>query len=209
VNGSELRAILAPALTRLVSSRDELRDLDAAIGDGDLGITVSEGSVAARDVLVGLPEDATPGAVLRAMAPAIARANPSTFAALVSAALLASSRTLGDGDNATPSQLIDAARVGAETIAARGKSQRGDKTILDALIPSIDAAAERPDAPLDAAIAAARDGVEATREMVSARGRAAWIGERTRGHVDPGATAYLRLLEAIEATRDEARGNAT
>jgi phosphoenolpyruvate---glycerone phosphotransferase subunit DhaL len=208
VNGTELRGILVPALIRLAGSRDELRDLDAAIGDGDLGITVSEGSFAARDALVSLPEDATPGAVLRAMAPAIARANPSTFAALVSAALLASSRALGDGDTATPSQLIEAARVGAETIAARGKSQRGDKTILDALVPSLDAA-ERSDAPFDAAITAARDGVEATREMVSARGRAAWIGERTRGHVDPGATAYLRLLEAIEATRDEARGNAT
>jgi dihydroxyacetone kinase-like protein len=201
MNGIELRELLLDALARLALARDELRDLDAAIGDGDLGITVSDGSFAARDVLLALPSDATPGAILRAMGPAVARANPSTFAALVASALVAASRSLGDRATVTAGELVDAGRVAAETIATRGKSAVGDKTILDALVPSLDAVSERPDVPFEAALDAARNGVEATRDMVAMRGRAAWVGERTRGHLDPGATAYLRLLEALAATR--------
>lgn len=201
MNGIELRELLLDALPRLALARDELRDLDAAIGDGDLGITVSDGSLAARDTLLTLPSDATPGTILRAMGPAVARANPSTFAALVAAALLAASRSLGDRERVTAGDLVDAGRVASEAIATRGKSAVGDKTILDALVPSLDAVSERPGAQFDAVLDAARHGVEATRDMVSMRGRAAWVGERTRGHLDPGATAYLRLLEALAATR--------
>jgi len=198
VNGRALRDLLVEALARLPQAKDELCDLDAAIGDGDLGITVADGSTAARDALLALPEDATPAEVLRAMAPAIARANPSTFAALVAAALLAASRALGDRVDARGGDLIEAGRIGAQAIAARGKAELGDKTVLDALVPSLDAAAEHPEAPFTAALQAARDGVTKTREIASVRGRAAWIGERTRGHVDPGAMAYLRFLEALE-----------
>ena len=75
--------------------------------------------------------------------------------------------------------------------------------MLDALVPSLDAVEAVPDAPLAAAITAARDGVERTRTLVSQRGRAAWVGERTAGHADGGATAYVRLLEAIQAEMDE------
>lgn len=204
MTGADLSRLLPDALTRLADSKDELRDLDAAIGDGDLGITVSQGSIAARDAIVALPEGATPAEVLRAMGPAVARANPSSFAALVAAALLAASRALGDGQSVTPADMLAAARVGADTISARGKADLGDKTILDALIPSLEAAEGNPDGPFDAALEAARAGVDSTRDMVSKRGRAAWMGERTRGHVDPGAMAYLRLLEAIEATNTDA-----
>jgi dihydroxyacetone kinase len=208
MNGPALRQLLLVALSQLPDASDELRDLDAAIGDGDLGITVSEGSKAARGALLALPLEATPGAVLRAMGPAVARANPSTFAALVASALLAASRALGDQETVTAADLIEAGRVGAQAIATRGKSAVGDKTVLDALVPSLDAAAAQPDAPLEAALDAARHGVDATRELVSMRGRAAWVGERTRGHADPGATAYLRLLEMLLAAAHglEAKG---
>jgi phosphoenolpyruvate---glycerone phosphotransferase subunit DhaL len=204
VNGSQIREVLMPALAQLPAAQDELRDLDAAIGDGDLGITVADGSTAARNALLALPADATPGAVIRAMAPAIARANPSTFAALVATALLSASRLLGDAEEVAPSDLIEAAQAGAGAIATRGKAAVGDKTVLDALVPSLEAAAADSEAPLEAAVAAAREGVEATRQMVSARGRAAWMGERTLGHPDPGATAYLRIIEAVLAVASDA-----
>ncbi len=199
MTGLELRRLLSAALSRMPAASDELRDLDAAIGDGDLGITVSEGSMAARAALDGLPAEATPGEVLRAMGPAVARANPSTFAALVASALLAGARSLGDRETVTGEDLIEAGRVAAQAIATRGKSEVGDKTVLDALVPSLEAAATHPSAPFSAALEAARTGVDATLDLVSVRGRAAWVGERTRGHADPGATAYLRLLEAIDA----------
>lgn len=205
MNGSELRALLLGALPRLSAATDELRDLDAAIGDGDLGITVSQGSAAAVEAVRALPDGATPSEILRAMGPAVARANPSTFAALVAAALLASAKALSGRDDIGREDLLEAGRIAAQTIATRGKSAVGDKTVLDALVPSLDAAADATSDPLAAATAAARRGVEETRGLVSVRGRAAWVGERTKGHADPGATAYLRFLEAFQPATTEAQ----
>ena len=136
----------------------------------------------------------------------LARANPSTFSALAMGALVAAAKDLGDEPDVGFDAGLRAARAAADSIATRGKSAVGDKTVLDALVPSLDAAAAAPDAPLPAAIAAAREGVERTRELVSQRGRAAWVGERTAGHADGGATAWVRVLEAIEAELD--RGGA-
>ena len=84
-------------------------------------------------------------------------------------------------------------------IAKRGKAELGDKTMLDALVPSVAALeAGSSDEALEAMIAAARKGIDDTTGLVSRKGRAAWLGERTIGHPDPGATAYLRFLEALQ-----------
>jgi phosphoenolpyruvate---glycerone phosphotransferase subunit DhaL len=93
-------------------------------------------------------------------------------------------------------------------IAKRGKAEVGDKTVLDALVPSVTALeASTSDESLGAMIAAARKGTEDTTASVSRRGRAAWLGERTIGHPDPGATAYLRFLEALQQAWSERRMN--
>lgn len=199
MTGDELRRRLIAALPRLETARDELRDLDAALGDGDLGITVGDGAAAVVAALEALGPEASPATVLRTAGSTFARANPSTFSALVAGALLAAAKDLGDTPEIGIDDALRAAGVGAASIAARGKSAVGDKTVLDALVPSLAAAEADRDRPLDAALDAARAGVAATRDLVSQRGRAAWIGERTAGHPDGGATAYLRLLEAIEA----------
>ena len=201
MTGDELRALLIAALPRVSAARDELRDLDAAIGDGDLGVTVGDGTLAAAAALDALEAGATPAMVLRTVGMTMARANPSTFSALTMAALLAAAKALGDATTVDRESAIIAAGAAADAVATRGKSAVGDKTILDALVPSIAGATAAPDAPLAAALAAARDGVEATRDLVAKRGRAAWVGERTAGHADGGATAYVRLLEAVIAER--------
>jgi dihydroxyacetone kinase len=206
VTGEELRRLLIGALPRVADARDELRDLDAAIGDGDLGVTVGDGTLAAAAALESLEPEATPALVLRTVGMTMARANPSTFSALAMGALLAAAKELGDAPAFGFDDAVRAARAAADAISTRGKSAVGDKTVLDALVPSIDAAATSgtdagPEAGLAAAIDAARAGVEETRDLVSQRGRAAWVGERTAGHADGGATAYLRLLEAIAAAR--------
>ena len=197
----DLIAVLDDALRQLADAADELRDLDAALGDGDLGVTVRSGSEAVRAALADLGEDATLAAVLRAAAKAFANANPSTMAALVGGALLAAAKAVPDATEIGPDTALVVARAAADSIAARGKAQLGDKTILDALVPSIDAmAAAAPDAlgMLSAGVQAARDGVESTRDRQSMRGRAAWLGERSIGRQDPGATAYLRFLEGLQ-----------
>jgi dihydroxyacetone kinase-like protein len=201
MRSAELVRTIDGALAHLEGCADELRDLDAALGDGDLGVTVASGCQAVRAALADLPGDAAPAQVLKAAAGAFAKANPSTMAALVGGALLAAARGLADSDEVDRAAAIAIGRAAAESIATRGKAQLGDKTVLDALVPSLDAMETAPDAPLSAGIDAARRAVEETRSLQSMRGRASWMGERSKGLQDPGATAYLRFLEGLESAR--------
>jgi dihydroxyacetone kinase-like protein len=198
VNGAELRVLLDRALELMAKNEDELRDLDSAIGDGDLGITVGRGAEAARHSIAALPPSAPPAEIIRAVATAIASANPSSFAALVATGLLAGSRSIAGRESLTAADVVTMAQQAAPAIARRGKAEIGDKTVLDALVPSVAALeANTSDEALEAMIAAARKGIDDTVAGVSRKGRAAWLGERTIGHPDPGAMAYLRFLEAL------------
>jgi dihydroxyacetone kinase-like protein len=202
----ELITTIDRALVHLAGCADELRDLDAALGDGDLGVTVAAGCRAVRQALDGLTDDALPAQVLKAAAGAFAKANPSTMAALVGGALLAAARGLGDTDDLDRTAALAVGRAAAESISTRGKAQVGDKTVLDALVPSLDAMEAAPEAPLTAGVAAARRAVEETKSLQSMRGRASWMGERSKGLKDPGATAYLHFLEGLESARTEKHG---
>ena len=199
MTGAELRAILDRALELMTENEDELRDLDSAIGDGDLGITVSRGAEAARKAIAALPPGASPSEVVRTFATTIASANPSSFSALVATGLLAAARSVAGVDSLTRADVVTMAQQAVPAIAKRGKAEVGDKTMLDAIVPSVAALEANPsDGALEAMIAAARKGVDDTAQSVSRKGRAAWLGERTIGHPDPGATAYLRFLEALQ-----------
>jgi len=199
VTGGELRLLLDRALELLAKNEDELRDLDSAIGDGDLGITVSRGAEAARKSIAALPSAARPSEIVRTVATTIASANPSSFSALVATGLLAASRSVAEKESLSAADVVTMAQQAIPAIAKRGKAEVGDKTVLDALVPSIAALeANMSDRPLEAMIAAARKGIEDTAAGVSRKGRAAWLGERTVGHADPGAVAYLRFLEALQ-----------
>jgi len=199
VTGGELRLFLDRALELLAKNEDELRDLDSAIGDGDLGITVSRGAEAARKSIAALPSAARPSEIVRTVATTIASANPSSFSALVATGLLAASRSVAEKESLSAADVVTMAQQAIPAIAKRGKAEVGDKTVLDALVPSIAALeANLSDGPLEAMIAAAHKGIEDTAGGVSRKGRAAWLGERTVGHADPGATAYLRFLEALQ-----------
>jgi len=198
MNGNELSIAIRNCLGEFTTYSEELGDLDQALGDGDLGITVSLGAAAAVEALEALPEDATPTEVVLACAKAFANANPSTMAALVAGALLAGSRVWGDTASITGDQVGRFALAAAESISQRGKSQVGDKTILDAMFPAAEALLEAgPGAnALDSAISAAESGVIASKELQSRRGRASWLQERSIGLQDPGATAFLRFLQS-------------
>jgi dihydroxyacetone kinase-like protein len=203
MTGDELRTLLDRAFEILAESEDELRDLDAAVGDGDLGVTVRGGSSAARQAMRSLPDAATPADIFRALATAISSANPSSFAALVATALLAASRSVAASPSLTRDDVVTMAQQATAAVEKRGKSALGDKTVLDALVPSVRALeATTSDESLAAMIAAARRGIDETTPSVSRRGRAAWLGERAQGHPDPGAVAYLRFLEALQRSFD-------
>ncbi|GAB3603852.1 DAK2 domain-containing protein [Microbacterium aureliae] len=198
MNPTDLNAQLRRSLALLVNSADELRDLDQQLGDGDLGITVSAGSHAVIQALGELPADASPTDIARATAKAFANANPSTMAALVAGALLAGSRVWADKAEITIADAQAFAEAAAGSIAQRGKTQLGDKTIYDGLAAVADVLKGQTDAAsaVDAAVTAAADAVERTKPLQSRRGRASWLQERSIGLADPGATALLRFVEA-------------
>ncbi|HUY49221.1 MAG TPA: DAK2 domain-containing protein [Streptosporangiaceae bacterium] len=199
MNGDAISQLVISAMPDLELARDELRDLDAALGDGDLGITVAGGAAAMAEALRGLDQP-DPAAVLRAAARAFARSNPSTFSALVAAGLLAAAKDIAgrsDLDRAAAAQVLAAA---AAAIQQRGGAAAGDKTVLDAMLASQEALGQAgPDdaAALDSMVKAARSAVAETAGLRSRRGRAAWVGDRSAGAADGGATAYLRFLEAL------------
>jgi dihydroxyacetone kinase-like protein len=195
-------ALLAEALPALARHENELRDLDAALGDGDLGITVRSGSNAVVAAVAALPDGVTLDMVVSVTGKAFASANPSTFAALVGGGLLAGSKALAGVESMDRVQALRFARVATDRIAERGKAQLGDKTVLDALLPSLDvlesATEDARGAEIVTAMAVvARERVAETAGLQSARGRAAWVGERGVGHPDPGATAYAIFLECL------------
>lgn len=194
----EVVAVLDTALAALAQERDVLRDLDAAVGDGDLGITVDKGSQAIRAALSAQPP-ATVGELLRTSGAAFAKANPSTMAALVGAGLLAAAKAVTDELSWTPEVAERVGRAAMGRIAERGKAEIGDKTVLDALSPSLDALRDAAGGDaLASMIAAATAGRDATTDQAGRRGRAAWVGDRGSGHPDPGATAYLLFLACLQ-----------
>jgi phosphoenolpyruvate---glycerone phosphotransferase subunit DhaL len=202
LSAKELRDVLTDTLNALPAHAEELRELDAALGDGDLGITVQAGSVAVVNALAALPEEASVKDVLLAAGKAFSTANPSTFAALIGGGLLAASKVMADKTSVGKEESAAIGRAVAARIIERGKSQVGDKTVLDALVPSLDtldASTGSAEVLLAAMIATSKEQVDATAGLQSKKGRAAWVQERSIGHPDPGATAYLRFLEALRA----------
>jgi dihydroxyacetone kinase-like protein len=200
MNTSELKKLIVDTMTGMQQHAEELRCLDAALGDGDLGITVASGAKSVIAALDDVPDEASPSDVATSCARAFACANPSTMAALVAGALLAGSKVWDRADVSYQDALVFA-DAAATSISTRGKSEVGDKTILDAMAPAIEAL-KRSTAPhygLAAAIEAAREGVESSKALQSRRGRAAWLQERSIGLVDPGATAFLRFLEELQS----------
>jgi dihydroxyacetone kinase len=200
VSSNEMRDTVSRALDALPAHADELRDLDAALGDGDLGITVQAGAKAVVAAWAALPAQASVAELLLAAGKAFSIANPSTFAALVGGGLLAAAKTAAGKDELGKDDVLAIGRAVAARIVERGKSKVGDKTVLDALVPSLDVLeASHGDAGdvLAAMIAKAKEQVEATAALQSQKGRAAWVQERSIGHPDPGATAYLRFLESL------------
>jgi dihydroxyacetone kinase len=206
--GPTVETVLTAVGHDLLAGRDQLNELDGVAGDGDLGLTV--GSIG-RVLLDLAPELGTldPAAALRTLGMAIGQQAPSTFGTLASMGLLGAARSVQGGDGATAvaavARLVAAA---GSAIATRGKAARGDKTLLDALGPAADSLASAVAAgdglaeALAAAAAAAEQGAEATAAMEPRLGRQAWLADRARGHIDPGARAVAMMFaSAARAVR--------
>jgi phosphoenolpyruvate---glycerone phosphotransferase subunit DhaL len=188
----------------VAENRDYLTELDAAIGDADHGSNMDRGMKAAVAALdESSPE--TAAALLKKVGMTLVSKVGGASGPLFGTFFLRMSTSLGDAEGASATDLAAALRAGLGGIVDRGKAEPGDKTMYDALAPAVDAleAALEKDEPLAAALEAARDaavaGRDATTPMVARKGRASYLGERSAGHQDPGATSVALLIEA--ATR--------
>jgi D-erythrulose 4-kinase len=189
---SPLRSALLALAERMPARTGELRDLDAALGDGDLGLTVSAGVLAVADRINELPDTITSSALMREAAMAFASANPSTFAALVGSGMLAASAAIDDWRPLDRQAAVTIGRAMAAAIAAKGGAEAGDKTLLDVLVPALDEL-ESGAAPADLHAFLNRR-VEEMASWRSRRGRAAWHQERSIGLKDPGSVAVAYAL---------------
>jgi phosphoenolpyruvate---glycerone phosphotransferase subunit DhaL len=179
-----------------------LTRLDAAIGDGDHGTNMNRGFKAVLQRLDGL-EAADFGSVFKAVGMALISKVGGASGPLYGSFYLAVGKGLGDAEAVEDGELAAALRAGYEGVVARGKAQLEDKTMLDAWHPALEA--------LDAALAggsdlgqaldqaerAAEAGMKATIPLVARKGRASYLGERSRDHQDPGATSTHLLVKAL------------
>lgn len=189
------------------AGKDHLSELDGAIGDADHGITMSLGFMAVNAELAKL--DATqvlPSEIFAVAASAFLDAVGASTGPLYATAFRRASQALKADESLSPdgqAMIIDEMRAG---IQQRGKGQRGDKTMLDAWIPAAEAAIDARANALDIAgmwkaiVDAAEAGANSTSSMVAARGRAARLGERSLGHIDPGAASAVIILRAMRDT---------
>jgi phosphoenolpyruvate---glycerone phosphotransferase subunit DhaL len=185
----------------VAENRDYLTQLDAAIGDADHGSNMDRGMRAAVAALDASPPE-TCGALFSKVGMTLVSTVGGASGPLFGTLFLRIGSTLGDGESAAPLEVAAALRAGLGGVVDRGKAAPGDKTMYDALAPAVDALDEALAAGTDlaAGLKQARDaaaaGRDATTPMLARKGRASYLGERSVGHQDPGATTVALLLEA-------------
>jgi dihydroxyacetone kinase-like protein len=181
----------------------ELTKLDSAIGDGDHGTNMNRGLKAAVQRLDALEGDEDFGAVFKAVGMALIGKVGGASGPLYGSLFLGMGKELGDSGEVEDQRLAAALRAGYDSVVARGKAQLEDKTMLDAWHPALEAVdaalAEGKELgpALDDATAAAEAGVKATIPMIARKGRASYLGERSRDHQDPGATSTWLLVRTL------------
>jgi phosphoenolpyruvate---glycerone phosphotransferase subunit DhaL len=189
----------------IAERREELTRLDTAIGDADHGTNMYRGMRAAIERVDALDGDDI-SAALKGVGMALVSKVGGAAGPLYGTMFLQMANAAGDGsevDLAGWTQMLDA---GLKGVQMRGKAEPGDKTMVDALAPAVEAleraqedGAELP-AALEQSAQAAREGMEKTVPMVARKGRASYLGDRSAGHQDPGATSsYLLLQAAVDA----------
>lgn len=202
---SKLREWLGAFAEEVAVNRDLLTELDSAIGDADHGANLDRGMRAVVEKTSG-GEQATPADLFKATGMTLVSTVGGASGPLYGTMFLRMGASSGDAESLDAAAVGAALRAGLEGIVARGKAEANDKTMFDALSPACDAydAALEGGADLSAALAAAAEaaakGRDATIDMLARKGRASYLGERSVGHQDPGATSMTMLVETAART---------
>lgn len=181
--------------------RAELVTLDREIGDGDHGENLDRGFRAVVEAIDAGSFD-TPGSVFKTVATKLISTVGGAAGPLFGTAYLTAAQAAGDAETLDAPTLVAVLTAARDGVVSRGKAEVGDKTMVDAWTPAVDAAASAaddgatPEQVLAAAADAAATGAESTDALVARKGRASYLGERAVGHRDPGAQSTVYLLRA-------------
>jgi len=201
-SGHGVATAMRTAAKMLEEHRDELSRLDREIGDGDHGENMNRGFAA---LVTAMERDApdSPGGVLKLVAMTLISKVGGAAGPLYGTAFLRAATAVKDAGELDADIMARALRAALDGVVARGKAERGDKTMVDALLPAVlaaESAAERgEDVPalLRAAADAAAEGADSTVLVLARKGRASYLGERSIGHMDPGARSTALLLRTF------------
>lgn len=203
ISAKELKAIFAAWVEAVDQNRLSLIKLDSAAGDGDLGIAMSDGFRASFKALEE-SEETDLGKLIYRAGKAFASAAPSTTGTLFASGLISSANAFRGAAEMDSAGLARWMRGVLEQIMRLGGAKPGEKTLLDALIPAVDALEQESAAgsglagAAHAAAAAAKQGAQSTTDMLAVHGRAAVRGEGSRGLIDPGAVLIQLLFQALD-----------
>ncbi|MFD9981303.1 dihydroxyacetone kinase subunit DhaL [Streptomyces massasporeus] len=171
---------------------ERLTALDSPIGDADHGTNLQRGFRAVATALEKEPPG-TPGGVLTLAGRQLISTVGGASGPLYGTLLRRTGKALGDADEVSAEQLAEALRAGVDAVMTLGGAAPGDKTMIDALVPAVDALGES----FTAAVTAAEEGAVATTPLQARKGRASYLGERSIGHQDPGATSAALLIAGL------------
>jgi len=197
---SDVTSVISRIAAIMAEKRDFLIKIDAELGDGDLGLTMERAFESARDVLTGEPA-AEVGAALMKAGMQMARSAPSTMGTLLATGFMRGGKAVPAGPEIDASELAPFFNAFVEGVMARGKAKPGEKTLIDVLLPAVEAmkesSASEASQLLRSGYEAAVAGLERTKETVAVHGRPAYYGEKTVGKADPGGTAALLVLQGF------------
>lgn len=190
--------------TAIESNKDYLTELDAAIGDADHGINMERGF---KKVMSQLPTvaDQDIGNILKAVSMTLISTVGGASGPLYGTLFLRASTAVAGKQELTTEDMLGMLQTGLDGVVQRGKAQLGDKTMLDVLSPAVTAFQKAVDegkgtlGALQQAVAVAEQGMKDTIPMLAKKGRASYLGERSVGHQDPGATSSYLMLESLLA----------
>ena len=198
---------LAASQSVFAVNRQRLTEMDQAVGDGDFGISLDRGFTAVQAELSANPP-ADPRSVFQSAATVLIKTMGGSSGPLLGTFFLRAGAACAGKSELAPADVVAMFQAGVQGLQQRGKAELGDKTMLDALIPAVDAMRGALEAGsglteiLDRGAAAAEAGARATITMQARKGRGSYLGERSVGHQDPGATGgYLLLQAAADAWR--------
>ena len=205
LTAANLRSIFQTIGAAIEADKGRLSELDGVIGDADHGVTMSIGFTAVNEALAQLDPGADPTAVFNTAAKSFLNAVGASSGPLYGTAFMRAGAVVKGKPAIDDAALVDCLAAMAKGMQDRGKAERGEKTMMDAWLPAAEAAQACSGdalACLEAAVTAAEAGAEASKAMLATKGRAARLGERALGHMDPGAASAVTILKAMtEAVR--------